>query len=47
MVPAKAPESRAEVKAVDFDVLEDDMAGWTGCALRRKDCKRLEVKNRL
>lgn len=25
MVPAKAPESRAEVKAVDFEVLEDDM----------------------
>lgn len=26
MVPANAPESRAEVKGVDFDVLEDDMA---------------------
>ena len=25
MVPAKAPESRAEVKAVDFEVLEVDM----------------------
>lgn len=43
MVPAKAPESRAEVKAVDFDVLEDDIVPgrmrFTG-----KDCEELEMR---